>query len=94
MDIENLGPETIKGLINKNIINNPYDLYRIEYNDIINLEFNLNEKEKTRSLKRKSCENILNSIEKSKKKPFSNILFALGIRYVGKNYCRKINCSF
>ena len=94
MDIENLGPETIKGLINKNIINNPYDLYRIEYNDIINLEFNLNEKEKTRSLKRKSCENILNSIEKSKKKPFSNILFALGIRYVGKTTAEKLTAHF
>ena len=94
MDIENLGPETIKGLINKNIINNPYDLYRIEYNDIINLEFNLNEEEKTRSLKRKSCENILNSIEKSKKKPFSNILFALGIRYVGKTTAEKLTAHF
>ena len=94
MDIENLGPETIKGLINKSIINNPYDLYRIEYNDIINLEFNLNEEEKTRSLKRKSCENILNSIEKSKKKPFSNILFALGIRYVGKTTAEKLTAHF
>ena len=94
MDIENLGPETIKGLINKNIINNPYDLYRIEYNNIINLEFNLNEEEKTRSLKRKSCENILNSIEKSKKKPFSNILFALGIRYVGKTTAEKLTAHF
>ena len=94
MDIENLGPETIKGLINKNIINNPYDLYRIEYNNIINLEFNLNEEEKTRSLKRKSCENILNSIEKSKTKPFSNILFALGIRYVGKTTAEKLTAHF
>lgn len=94
MDIENLGPETIKGLINKNIINNPYDLYRIEYNDIINLEFNLNQEEKTRSLKRKSCENILNSIEKSKIKPFSNILFALGIRYVGKTTAEKLTAHF
>lgn len=94
MDIENLGPETIKGLINKSIINNPYDLYRIEYNDIINLEFDLNEEEKTRSLKRKSCENILNSIEKSKSKPFSNILFALGIRYVGKTTAEKLTAHF
>ena len=94
MDIENLGPETIKGLINKNIINNPYDLYRIEYNNIINLEFNLNEEEKTRSLKRKSCENILSSIEKSKTKPFSNILFALGIRYVGKTTAEKLTAHF
>ncbi len=94
MDIENLGPETIKGLIDRNIIYNPYDLYNIEYNDIINLEFNLNEEEKTRSLKRKSCENILNSIKKSKKKPFSNILFALGIRYVGKTTAEKLTAHF
>ena len=94
MDIENLGPETIKGLIDKKIINNPYDLYKIEYDDIINLEFNLNEEEKRRSLKRKSCENILSSIEKSKKKPFSNILFALGIRYVGKTTAEKLTAHF
>ena len=94
MDIENIGPETIKGLINKNIINNPFDLYTIKYDDIINLEFKLNQDDKIRSLKKKSCKNILESIEKSKKKSFSNLLFGLGIRYVGKTTAEKLTAHF
>ncbi len=94
MDIENIGPETIKGLVKKKIIYNPFDLYRIKYEDIINLEFKLNEEEKIRSLKKKSCEKILSSIEKSKEKPFSNLLFALGIRYVGKTTAEKLTSHF
>ena len=94
MDIENIGPETIKGLINKNIINNPFDLYTIKYDDIINLEFKLNQDDKIRSLKKKSCKNIIESIEKSKKKSFYNLLFGLGIRYVGKTTAEKLTAHF
>ena len=35
MDIEHIGPETIKGLVDKNIIKNVSDLYKIKYEDII-----------------------------------------------------------
>ena len=78
MDIEHIGPETIKGLVDNNIISNTADLYKIKFKDILNLEFKLNDDGKIRSLKEKSCNNIIESIEKSKKKPFSNLLFALG----------------
>ena len=94
MDIDKLGPETIKGFIDKEIIKTPPDLYKIQYNDIINLEFKLDEKDKIRSLKEKSCNNILSSISKSKSKPFSNLLFGLGIRYVGKTTAEKLTSHF
>ena len=94
MDIDKLGPETIKGFIDNNIIKVPSDLYNIEFNDIINLEFKLEDKGKVRSLKEKSCNNILTSIEKSKSKPFSNLLFGLGIRYVGKTTAEKLSNHF
>ena len=94
MDIDKLGPETIKGFIDNNIIKVPSDLYNIEFNDIINLEFKLEDKGKVRSLKEKSCNNILRSIEKSKSKPFSNLLFGLGIRFVGKTTAEKLSNHF
>ena len=94
MDIEHIGPETIKGLVDNNIINNTADLYKIKFEDILNLEFKLNDDGKIRSLKEKSCNNIIESIEKSKKKPFSNLLFALGIRYVGKTTAEKLTSHF
>tara|TARA_Y100000768_G_scaffold57289_2_gene38462 strand:+ start:554 stop:2581 length:2028 start_codon:yes stop_codon:yes gene_type:complete len=94
MDIDKLGPETIKGFIDNKIIKVPADLYNIEYNDIINLEFKLEDKDKVRSLKEKSCNNILTSIEKSKSKPFSNLLFGLGIRFVGKTTAEKLSNHF
>ena len=94
MNIEHLGPETIKGLVEKNIIKNISDLYKIKYEDIIDLEFKINENEKKRSLKNKSCLNIISSIKNSKKQPFSNLLFGLGIRYVGKTTAEKIANHF
>ena len=94
MDIEHIGPETIKGLVDKEIIKNVSGLYKIKFEDIINLEFKLNEEGKVRSLKEKSCNNIIDSIEISKNKPFSNLLFALGIRYVGKTTAEKLTNHF
>ena len=94
MDIEHIGPETIKGLVDKEIIKNVSGLYKIKFEDIINLEFKLNEEGKIRSLKEKSCNNIIDSIEISKNKPFSNLLFALGIRYVGKTTAEKLTNHF
>ena len=94
MNIEHLGPETIKGLIVNNIISNVSDLYKIKYNDIINLEFKVTHLNKIRSLKNKSCLNILESIKESKKRPFSSLLFGLGIRFVGKTISEKLTEHF
>ena len=94
MNIEHLGPETIKGLLNNNIIKDISDLYKIKYENIINLEFKINKNDKIRSLKNKSCENILTSIKSSKNQPFSNLLFGLGIRYVGKTTAEKLVSYF
>jgi DNA ligase (NAD+) len=90
MDIEHIGPETVKGLINKELLNDISDLYKLKYEKIIGLELKIDGENKVRSLKHKSCQNIINSIEKSKKNNFSNVLFGLGIRYVGKTTAEKL----
>ena len=97
MNIEHLGPETIKGLIDNKLINNPSDLYDLNFNKLYKLNIifkNSDGEEKTRRLKEKSCENILKSIKKSKDTEFSNILFGLGIRYVGKRTAELLTQNF
>ena len=97
MNIENLGPETIKGLIDNKLIKNISDLYDLNFDNLYNLKItynNSNGDEKVRRLKEKSCQNILKSIEKSKDINFSNILFGLGIRYVGKTTAEKLTLNF
>ncbi len=97
LNIEFLGPETIKGLIDNNLVKNIADLYKLTYHDLYDLKIefkNSNGDRKIRSLKEKSCRNIINSISQSKNSNYSNILFGLGIRYVGKSTAEVLSKHF
>ena len=97
LNIEFLGPETIKGLIDNNLVKNIADLYKLTYHDLYDLKIefkNSNGDRKIRSLKEKSCRNIINSISQSKNSNYSNILFGLGIRYVGKSTAEVLSEHF
>lgn len=93
LNIETLGPQTIKGLINKQLIRNPADLYHLTYDKLINLKLE-DEGSKGRSIQDKTARNIIASIEKSKGAQFEEILFGLGIRYVGKTVAEKLAFHF
>ena len=94
MDINHLGPNTIKGLYDKGIIKNVADLYQLTFEDLNGLKFEifdpLTGETKTRSIKEKTANNILQSLNKSKEIPFENVLFGLGIRFVGKTVAEKL----
>jgi len=75
MDIEGLGPAIVERLIEKDLIKDVSDLYYLKYGDIFSLE----------NFKERSTNNLLEAIHKSKKKPLSRLLFALGIRFVGSH---------
>jgi DNA ligase (NAD+) len=97
LKIESLGPETIRGLIQHALINNASDLYSLTYERLNGLsltEENNDGAIKSRSLKEKSAQNIISSIEKSKEIPFPNVLFGIGIRYVGKTVAEKLANHF
>lgn len=98
MNIESLGPETIRGLLDHGKIRDFADLYALRYDDLFGLEFKIyNEKKgdySVRSLKEKSAQNIISSIEKSKKQPFDRLLFGLGIRYVGSTVSENLAAGF
>ncbi len=76
MNIEGLGERTIDQFVELGFLNNIADIYDLtKYADQI---------EKLEGWGKKSLEKLLNGIEESKKQPFENVLFALGIRYVGE----------
>ena len=94
MNIESLGPETIRGLLDHGKITNVADLYTLQFEDLNGLEFKVYSDKKEaysiRSLRDKSARNIINSIYKSKEQPFERLLFGLGIRYVGATVSEKL----
>lgn len=84
MNIDSLGERTIDLLFQRNLIKDPADLYSLKYEDIIQLE----------GFKATSTNNLLKGIEKSKEIPFKNVLFAIGIRYVGATVAEKLASYF
>ncbi|MEQ8470986.1 MAG: NAD-dependent DNA ligase LigA [Marinoscillum sp.] len=94
MDINHLGPNTIKGLFNNNLIRGIADLYDLTFEDLNDLKFEIPDlvtgEVKTRSIKDKSAQNIVDSLQQSKEIPFQSVLFGMGIRYVGKTVAEKL----
>jgi DNA ligase (NAD+) len=80
MDIESLGERTIDQLYMLNLVKSPADLYDLKKEHVLQLD----------GFKDKSAKNLLDGIESSKERPFENVLFAIGIRYVGKTVAEKL----
>lgn len=74
MDIEGLGEKLIEQLVDRGYVRSIPDLYRLTKAKLLELE----------RMGQKSSENLLQAIERSKKRPLSRFLYALGIRYVGE----------
>jgi DNA ligase (NAD+) len=74
MDIEGLGVKLIDQLVDKGLVKDVADIYYIKKEQLIALE----------RMADKSAQNIIDAIEKSKTKPLSKFLYALGIRNVGE----------
>ncbi|MCB1109640.1 MAG: NAD-dependent DNA ligase LigA [Chlamydiia bacterium] len=74
MDIDHLGPEIIKKLIDIGFVSSPSDLYRLTKEELAQLE----------GFKDKSIENLLKSLDASKKTTLARFIFAIGIPYVGE----------
>ncbi|MEO0088638.1 MAG: NAD-dependent DNA ligase LigA [candidate division WOR-3 bacterium] len=73
MDIEGLGEKWVETLVDKGLIKNFSDIYKLKKGDLLKLE----------RMGEKSAENLLKAIEASKNRPFHRVLYALGIRHVG-----------
>lgn len=84
MDINSLGEKTIESLYELGLVKSPADLYYLSKQDVMKLE----------GFKETSTKNLLDGIEKSKEAPFPAVLFAIGIRYVGKTVAEKLARHF
>jgi DNA ligase (NAD+) len=84
MDIEGLGVKLIDQLVDKGLIKDVADIYYINKEQLIELE----------RMADKSAQNIIDAIEKSKTKPLSKFLYALGIRNVGETTAEDLARNF
>jgi len=84
MDIRGLGPSTIWKLLELGFIHNAADLYSLTAEQLAELP----------GFKDKSIQNLLAAIEESKKRPFENVLFALGIRHIGEGVAALLTNTF
>lgn len=84
MNIDGLGERTIEALLEKGLIHTVADLYRLTYEEVYALE----------GFKDQSTQNLLAGIENSRKAPFESLLFAIGIRYVGRTVAEKLARHF
>jgi DNA ligase (NAD+) len=94
MNIESLGEGKIELLIDRGLVQTPADLYKLTTSDLLGIEkIFLDEetgKKRIVSFREKTVDNILTAIERSKAQPLPNVLFALGIRYVGNTTAEKL----
>jgi DNA ligase (NAD+) len=75
MDIEHLGEAVVEQLVDRKLVREFADLYRLDVETLAGLE----------RLAQKSATNLYNAIQGSKGRGLSRLLFALGIRYVGEH---------
>ena len=80
MDIDGLGEKIVDQLVDLSIVRTPADLYRLGLMALANLD----------RMGEKSAENLLQSIEKSRKNTLARFIFALGIRHVGESTAKDL----
>ena len=74
MDIEGLGDVLVHQLVEKGLVKDFADLYRLTLEDLVGLE----------RMAEKSGQNLLAQIEASKSRELRRLLYGLGIRFVGE----------
>ena len=74
MNIEGLGDKILTRLIERGLIVDESDIYRLGFDDLIKLD----------KIENKAATNLLTAIEKSKRTTLARFLFGLGIRHVGE----------
>lgn len=80
MDIEGLGDALVKQLYDNNLVKKISHLYDLKKEDLVNLE----------RMGEKSAQNLLDAIEKSKKRPLQNLIYAFGINFTGKGTAKRL----
>lgn len=84
MDIEGLGEKTVRLLLEKGLVRDVADIYRLDRDELLALE----------GFGQVSVDNLLAAIERSKSQPLERLLVGLNIRHVGPTVARVIARHF
>ncbi len=74
MDIRGLGENLCAALYQLGLVNDIADIYSLTREQLVELE----------RMGEKSADNIINAIQRSKKRPLERIIYGLGIRHIGE----------
>ncbi|MCX5700897.1 MAG: NAD-dependent DNA ligase LigA [Candidatus Omnitrophica bacterium] len=74
LDIQGMGESVIEQLVKLKLVKNVADIYKLTVEDLQRLDL----------FKEKKINNLLSAIGKSRSKPLSRLIYALGIRHVGE----------
>ena len=83
-DIEGLGEKLVEQLVDEGLVENIADLYRLNHDEIANLE----------RMGDKSAKNLLEALEESKEIRLARLIYALGIRHVGEHLADVLTDNF
>lgn len=75
MDIDGLGEERVKQLLDEGLIEDAADLYQLTKKQLVELD----------RMGLKSAQNLIEGIEASRERSLSRLIFALGINHVGEH---------
>ena len=84
MDIEGLGIAVVENLVNAGLVKTPGDLYFLKEEDVAQLE----------RMGKKSAENLMAAIQRSKEQDLSRLIYAFGIRQVGQKAGKVLAARF
>jgi DNA ligase (NAD+) len=86
LNIDGLGEKIVDRLVTLGFLKNVADIYDLK-----------NHRDELLTMERwgeKSCDNLLEAIEKSKEQPFQRVLYAIGIRFIGEGAAKILANNF
>ena len=84
MDIDGCGPAVLQQLVESGLVRTAADLYALEAEQVAKLE----------RMGKKSAENLIGAIEKSRSNDLSRLIYGLGIRQVGEKAAKVLAMRF
>ena len=84
MDIEGVGEKQSEQLTDSGLVKDPADLYTLAKEQLLQFE----------RMGDKLAAKILANIERSKRRPMANVIFALGIRHIGEHTAEVLAAHF
>lgn len=84
MDIEGLGETIAQVLVNEGLIKDVADIYLLKAEDLSSLD----------RMGKKSAQNLINAIEKSRENDLSRLIYGLGIQHIGLKAAKILSSRF